>query len=80
MFQESCAQPEVTILHLGEGTYFLQENSSYISFEEKPRPNLSVNSCFLTLSSSFIFTFPPFLDKQLFEYVLLGSGRVKEAE
>ena len=50
-----------------------------IFLEEEPGPCPMAALLFLDCSS-FVSAFPPFPDKQLFEFALWNSGKVKEAE
>ena len=81
VLQESYAQPQVTILHLGGSLVPAEELKGIllcISLEEEPEPcpmaALLFFDCFF-----FISAFLPFLDKQLFESTFWNSGKVKEA-
>ena len=82
MLQESGAQPEVTILHLGGVLVPAEELRDVllcISLEGEPGPCPKAALLFLEYSS-LICAFPPFPDEQLFESALWSSGKVKEAE
>ena len=82
MLQESGAQPEVTILHLGGVLVPAEELRDVllcISLEGEPGPCPKAALLFLEYSS-LICAFPPFPDEQLFESALWNSGKVKEAE
>ena len=62
VFQDSCAQSEVTILHLGGGPYFLKKNSKTLlctSLEEEPGHDPIAALLFLDCSS-FVSAFPHF--------------------
>ena len=57
LFQESCAQPEVTFLHLGEGFNSCRRTQRYcyaFSFRRNQDPALPVHYCFLSVSPLFL--------------------------
>ena len=79
VFQESCAQPKVAILHLCGGFSFYRRtrrHCSYMFLEEEP---VLRHSC--TIASWLLLFLLPFLpDKHLFESALWNSGKTREAE
>ena len=78
MLQESCAQPEVIILYLGEGLSFCRRTQNYCYvylLRRKQDPALSLK--YLLLLVSIFLSFP---DKGLFEPALWKSGKVEVAE
>ena len=82
VLQESCAQAEVTILHLGGGLSSYRRTQRYwlyIFLEEEPEPSRIAALLFLDCSS-FVYSFPPFPDKQLFESAIWNLRKVKGAE
>ena len=64
MFQESCAQPEVTILHLGGGLSSCRRYYVY-SFRRNQDPAPRLYYCFLTAPPFFLHSLPSLINNCL---------------
>ena len=79
MLQESCAQPEITILHLGGALVpaELKDILLFIFLEEEPGSSCPVATLLFLDCFSFVSAFSPFPDLQLFESALWNSGQAE---
>ena len=74
MLQESCAQPEVTILHHVGGPSFAEElRHCYVYFLSRNQDTASRPYHHLIAPSLFSVS-PPFQDQQMFESALWGCS------
>ena len=77
VLQGSCAQTEVTVLHLGGSLSAYRGTQRYCYVYSFRRRNQDSASQFTLCRSSFLPAFPLFPDQQQSESALQNSGKVK---